>query len=141
MKKFTFDRFYAIVLVLSAGIVFNSMAYCQMERDTINTNTSSQSLVFNSDVKFTAENNDFNTETISDKIKVYPTFSKGVFMAEFPAREGMISVIDLMGRTVSTTNVSNTLETVTIDMPGVYIIRMECLGVVKTVKVVNMQKY
>ncbi len=84
--------------------------------------------------------NDFTT-AISEidinnaSIMVYPTYSSGNFTVKTTGNKGMITVYNLVGKLVLKKSIESTEQKVTVDNEGMYIMKVESEGVVKTFKV------
>jgi len=84
--------------------------------------------------------NDFIT-AISDiqidntSILVYPTYSSGDFTVKTTGNKGMITVYDLVGKLVLKRTIESTEQKVTLQNEGMYIMRVESEGAIKTFKV------
>ncbi len=84
--------------------------------------------------------NDFIT-AISDiqidnsSILVYPTYSSGDFTVKTTGNKGMITVYDLVGKLVLNRTIESTEQKVTLQNEGMYIMKVESEGAIKTFKV------
>ncbi|MFT3740730.1 MAG: InlB B-repeat-containing protein [Breznakibacter sp.] len=69
-------------------------------------------------------------------ILVYPTVSKGNFTVDANGRFCSVTVTDLTGKVVSK-QVGSSSQTISVAKAGIYLIKVECEGVIKFVKVVK----
>ena len=73
------------------------------------------------------------------QISVYPSVSNGIFHVDFAGDPGVITVFDLTGRVVQRRNATLSLETVTLDRPGIYLINLKNSNESRTVRVVSVK--
>ena len=84
--------------------------------------------------------NDFTTavsdiEISNASIMVYPTYSSGDFTVKTTGNKGMITVYDLVGKLVLKRTIESTEQKVTVEKEGMYIMKVESEGAVKTFKI------
>jgi len=70
-------------------------------------------------------------------IMVYPTYSAGDFNVETSGNRGVISVYNLTGKLVLQRKIESSLEKVSLQKEGLYLMRIESEGVSKTFKVIK----
>lgn len=67
--------------------------------------------------------------------KVYPTFSKGEFTIETSGKSTMITVYDMSGRVAKQLQTNSTMERISLEQNGMYIVKIESEGNVELFKV------